>query len=162
MAVTFTDKEIQALIKESKILSANGQLAHIRFQAKRGHDEGQVELTGDAGNESRVILRRNQNKALDFSVILAVRLPRSNQLFRLRRYNGKSHQHTNHIEDETFYGFRIHTATERYQERGEKEDAYAETSERYSDFHGALRCLIDDANFSVPSMAQQGLFSAEM
>ncbi|MDZ7814842.1 MAG: DUF1828 domain-containing protein [Planctomycetota bacterium] len=39
----------------------------------------------------------------------------------MRRYNGKSHQHTNKIEGNTFFDFHIHQATERYQEFGERE-----------------------------------------
>lgn len=115
-------------------------------------------MTGDAGNEFRLIFRQNKINPLDFSVILAVRVPGSSQIFRLRRYNGKSHEHTNHIEDVTFYDFHIHIATERYQERGTREDAYAEPTDRYGDFHGALRCLIDDANLEVPPESQGNLF----
>jgi len=55
---------------------------------------------------------------LDFSIILAYCPEASNQLFRLRRYNGKSHEHTNTIEADKFYNYHIHTATERYQELG--------------------------------------------
>ena len=68
--------------------------------------------------EFRIILRRNHINPLDFSVILAVRVPNSNQLFRLRRYNGNSHEHTNKIENEKLHDFHIHLATKRYQERG--------------------------------------------
>ena len=87
---------------------------------------------------------------LDFSAILAVHIPQSNRLFRLRRYNGKSHEHTNSIEGDTFYGYHIHTATERYQEIGAREDAYAEVTDRYNDLDGALDCLLHDAGFDVP------------
>ena len=69
------------------------------------------------------MLRQNKINRLDFSVILAVRVPQSNLLFRLRRYNGKSHEHTNHIEGDTFYDYHIHMATERYQEIGTRKDA---------------------------------------
>ena len=89
--------------------------------------------------------------ALDFSIILAVIPQGSNQPFNVRRYNGKSHEHTNHIEQNTFYDFHIHMATERYQDRNEeKVEAYAEPDERYSDFHGALRCILEDCNFQIP------------
>lgn len=93
-------------------------------------------------------------------MILAVRVPNSNQLFRLRRHNGKSHQHTNRIEDETFYDFHIHIhmATERYQEVGMREDAYAVPTTRYGDFQGALRCLIEDAGLVAPPDDQPTLF----
>ncbi|MCY4661719.1 MAG: hypothetical protein OXF93_18215 [Acidobacteria bacterium] len=84
--------------------------------------------------------------------------PQSTQVFRLRRYNGRSHQHTNQIEDEVFYDFHIHFATERYQELGAREDAYALPTDRYTTLRGALDCLFEDANFSVPPKSQGELF----
>ena len=115
-------------------------------------------LLGDAGNEFRLILRQNQINPIDFSVILAVQVPESNLVFRLLRFNGRSHQHTNHIEGETFYDFHIHTATERYQAIGTREDAYAEPTERYGDFYGAFQCMITDANLKVPVELRGNLF----
>ena len=157
MAITYLDQEIELLVQERKPAPADWR-NRIRLKPKRGHDEEQLDLIGDAGSEFRLILRQNKINPLDFSVILAVRVPGSSQIFRLRRYNGKSHEHTNHIEDVTFYDFHIHIATERYQERGTREDAYAEPTDRYGDFHGALRCLIDDANLEVPPELQGNLF----
>ena len=62
------------------------------------------------------------------------------------------------IEDETFHDFHIHFATERYQEFGTREDAYAEPTDRYGDFDGAFLCLRDDANLEIPDEPQYGLF----
>ena len=157
MAATYLDQEIESLVQERKIGPADWR-NRTRLKPKRGHDEEQLDLTGHAGNEFRLIFRQNKINPLDFSVILAVRVPGSSKIFRLRRYNGKSHEHTNHIEDVTFYDFHIHVATERYQERGPREDAYAEPTDRYGDFHGALRCLIKDANLKVPPESQSNLF----
>ncbi|MCP4677432.1 MAG: hypothetical protein GY854_18340 [Deltaproteobacteria bacterium] len=157
MAGTYSDNEIAALIRERKSLPADWR-ARIRLRPKRGHEERDLELTGDAGSEFRLILRKNKINPLDFSIILAVHAPQSNRLFRLRRYNGKSHEHTNHIETDKFYDFHIHMATERYQEIGTREDAYAEPTDRYGDFHGAFRYLVDDANLGVPPEAQESLF----
>ncbi len=157
MAVTYLDQEVESLVQERKPLPADWH-SRIRLKSKRGHQEQQLDLTGEAGSEFRLILRQNKINLLDFSIILAVRAPQSNQIFRLRRYNGRSHQHTNHIEDVTFYDFHIHVATEQYQEIGTREDAYAEPTERYGDFQGALRCLIEDANLAVPPDPQIGLF----
>lgn len=106
----------------------------------------------------RIIFRRSHINPLDFSIILAVHVPQSNQVFRLRRYNGRSHEHTNHIEDATFYDFHIHFATERYQGIGAREDAYAEPTDRYSDLYGALKSLIEDVNLEVPHELQGNLF----
>ena len=130
----------------------------IRLRSKRGHAERHLDVNGGVGNEFRLILRQSQINVLDFSIILAVRIPQSTQFFRLRRYNGKSHEHTNIIENVTFFDFHIHVATERYQDMGTREDAYAELTDRYSDIMGALQCLFIDANFGVPYEAQGTLF----
>ncbi len=157
MARTYSNQEIAALLQERKPLPSDWR-DRILLRPKRGHDEKCLELTGDSGIAFLLILRRNQINPLDFSVILAVRAQKSNERFRLLRHNGKSHEHTNHIEDETFYDFHIHRATERYQEIGTREDAYAEPTDRYDSFHGALCCLIDDANLDAPPELQLRLF----
>ena len=157
MAGTYSDQEIAALLRERKAQPADWR-SRSKLRPKRGHEERNLELASGAGNEFCVVLRKNTINALDFSIILAVRVPNSNTIFRLRRYNGKSHEHTNHIEGDTFYDFHIHVATERYQEIGTREDAYAEPTDRYGDFHGALECLLDDASFDVPPEPQLNLF----
>ena len=157
MAITYSDEEIAALVQERKPLPV-GWRDRARLKPKRGHDEQQLDLTGDENSEFRLIFRRSSINRLDFSVILAVRVPGSTQWFRLRRYNGKSHEHTNSIEGETFHDFHIHVATGRYQEFGPREDSYAKPTERYSDINGALRCLIEDVNLSKPHEPQPDLF----
>lgn len=82
----------------------------------------------------------------------------SNALFRLRRYNGKSHEHTHRIEGLTLYDFHIHLATKRYQARGLREDSYAEPTERYSDLRSAIRCLLSDCGFVMPGDGPTLLF----
>lgn len=156
MAIVYPDHEIENLITECKPLPSDWR-NRIKLRPKRGHDEQLLVLTGDAGNEFRLILRQNQTNPIDFSVILAVQVPESNQVFRLLRYNGRSHQHTNHIEDVTFYDFHIHSATERYQAIGTREDAYAEPTDRYGNF----KCMITDANLKVPIELQRNLFEGE-
>jgi hypothetical protein len=84
---------------------------------------------------------------LDFSIILLYIPKGSNQQFRLRRYNGKSHEYTNPIEKKNHYGFHIHTATERYQRSGIREDTHAEESSRYADYHGASEGMLEDCGF---------------
>ena len=157
MAVTYTEEEIESLVRECKPLPADWR-KRTRLVPKRGHQEQHLDLTGVGGSEFRLILRQSTVNVLDFSVILAVLVPHSTQVFRLRRYNGRSHEHTNHIEDESFYDFHIHLATERYQEMGAREDTYAESTNRYGTFHDALRCLFADASFDVPVEAQGDLF----
>jgi len=129
---------------------------------KRGHREKDFDLSGADGSEFRVIFRQNRMNPLDFSVILAVRVPESNVLFRLLRYNGRSHEHTNHLERQTFYDFHIHRATERYQESGLREDAYAVPTDRFENLQNAFDCLMQDANLEAPPEAQGTLFGEKL
>lgn len=160
MAARFTDPEIAALVAEAKPVPHDWRYS-VQLRPKRGHRERDLDLSGAAGNAFSLILRQNSINVLDFSLILTVRVPGSNQLFRLRRYNGKSHWHTNRIEGNTFYDFHIHMATERYQERGTREDAYAEPTVRYADFHAALQCLLTDTNIVMPPDPQGTLFGED-
>ncbi len=153
----YSDLEIAQMIQERKTLPGNWR-SRVQLRGKRGHKERELGVTGEAGTQYRVILRQSDFNTLDFSIILAVNPSESNLLFRLRRYNGKSHEHTNHIEADTFYGFHIHYATERYQESGAREDAFAEVTDRYADYHTALRCMLGDCGFEVPLDSQPGLF----
>lgn len=150
MAVTYTDAEIARLVAEEKPLPADWQ-HQFRRNPKRGHDERELRVAGSEGSQFRIIFRKSQSNLLDFSVILGVEIPLSNRLFRLRRHNGKSHEHTNQIEGDSFYDFHIHMATERYQLRGvraPREDDYAEVTDRYGDASGALACMLEDAGFT--------------
>ena len=133
-------------------------LSRLQLRPKRGHSERKLDITGANGSEFRLILRQNLLNVLDFSVILAYSVSSSSQVFLLRRYNGKSHEHTNKIERQTFYDFHIHFATERYQRSGWKDEAYAEVTNRYGDFQGALDCLIQDCGLVLPSNGQGLLF----
>jgi hypothetical protein len=157
LSILLTDTEIAALLSEAKLLES-GYLSKMQLRPKRGHKERELEVTGTNGSEFRLILRQSAFNVLDFSAILAYSPKSSSQFFRLRRYNGKSHEHTNKIERQTFYDFHIHFATERYQQSGLREDAYAEVTNRYGDFLGALSCLMGDCGLILPSDGQELLF----
>ncbi len=156
--VIYTDSEIATLLQERKVLPFSLGDRAFRMKPKVGHTEGEATLMGDAGNTYRLILRQNARFVLDFSVILPVRVAESGRWFRLRRCNGRSHQHTNRLEGERFVGFHIHEATERYQAVGLNEDGYAEPTNRYGDFEGALTCVQQDAHIELPPGAQTRLF----
>ena len=115
-------------------------------------------MNGVEGNTYRLIIRQNRSDRDDFSIILALAPLDTSQDFRLRRYNGTSHEHTNLIEKDTFRGFHIHTATERYQLLGSREDSYAEPTDRFDDFDGALGCMLRDCGFVAPDDPQLTLF----
>ncbi len=157
MAAKFSDADINAFVEERKPLS-NDFRSKIRLRDKRGHKEQELDIQGASGNQYRLILRQSKFNILDFSIILVYCPVDSNQIFRLRRYNGKSHGHTNTIESDYFYNFHIHTATERYQEIGMREDTYAEPSNRFSDFSAAIKCMLGDCGFDVPVNPQGNLF----
>ena len=160
MAILLNDEEIGLLLQERKSLPT-GYRSLLQLRGKRGHRERDLEVKSATGNRFRLILRQSELNPLDFSVILG-HMPRaSSRVFRLRRYNGKSHEHTNVLERLTFYNFHIHTATERYQDIGQKEDSFAESTDRFSDFEGALQCLFEDCGFEVPEEKQASLFQLD-
>ena len=157
MPILLTDSDIQGLLSERKALSTDFHKM-FRLKPKLGHKELEVNITSESGSEFCLIFRQAQFNILDFSAILAFRSPDTNKLFHLRRYNGKSHEHKNPLESQKFYSFHIYQATERYQEYGYDEDAFAEPTDRYSDLFGALRCLIDDCGFVSPPDSTSNLF----
>jgi len=157
MAEMLTDPEITLLIQEPKPLPAGYRIG-MQMKPKRSHHEREIDVRGANGNDFRLILRQSRINPLDFSAILAYRPPGSTRLFRLRRYNGKSHEHTNTVEKQTFYDFHVHYATERYQMVGASEDSYAEPTDRYGDFQGAVSCLLKECAFEIPTDPQGRLF----
>ena len=144
--ITYSDREIEDLIQEPKELPDNWKF--LLYKAT------ELNVDGADGNKFRIIVRLNDSYPFDFSVILAILVPPSDRAFRLRRYNGWTNPHINRIEGDEVDGFHIHFATERYQQRTPKEDGYAKRTDRYSDFNGAVRCLIEDANFEEMPQSQ--------
>jgi len=157
MAARYSDEEIEALIREPKPLPADLQ-SQIKLRDKRGHKEAELSVQGSNGNDFRLIVRQNNINRFDFSVILGILPPDTTQLFRLRRYNGKSHEHSNPIERDAFYDFHIHYATQRYQEYGTREDTYAEPTDKYHDLYSALNSMVSECGFQVPQDGQHNLF----
>lgn len=144
MTVIFTDNEIVDLVQESKPLSKQ---PHIILKEKSGHKEQEIEIVGENGNRYVIILRESAYNQLDFSAILGFYIPQTNNRFLLKRYNGKSHLHSNPLEGkESFYDFHIHEATERYQKAGFRAEHYASPTNRYNTLEQALECLYSDCN----------------
>jgi len=157
MSDIILDSEVKSLLEEGKLLPVNWRGA-IKLRAKRGHYERQLIVIGENGTKFHLIVRKSMKNEFDFSVILAAQLPNSNRIFRIRRYNGLSHEHTNRIEREVFYDFHIHYATQRYQEFGMNEDSFAARTDRYGDYEGALSCAVNDGNFIIPDNNQLEIF----
>lgn len=151
MITRLTDKEIVELVQEPKHLPTGFRDTLLnKMKMEDVHKRSELKVTGSESNVFMIKVRQNKLNPLNFSVILAYAMPETTGLFLLRRYNGKSHEHTNNIEGNRFRDFHIHYATERYQARGFNEEAYAEVTNNYSDLGGALHYMITDCNFILP------------
>ena len=157
-----TDEQIEKLLMEEKQFNITVSDFLNGMKSKKGHGEGYKENNISAnrltklGEEFHLIGRKSIENPLDFSVILGYRTINKN-MFKLRRYNGSSHEHTNIIENTKIYGFHIHMATARYQEKRKNEEYYAEKTDRYTNFHGALQCALMDCKIVFNSDQQRGL-----
>jgi hypothetical protein len=157
MAIFLSNAEIQVLILEEKRIEGKA-LNFSSMKKKKGHKESDVLIARSDGSNFKIILRQNSNDPLDFSAILAFSPQGSNEDFKLKRYNGKNHQHTNRLHKNKFYDFHIHTATEEYQRAGMKEEMFAEQTQRYSTLTEAFTCLTQDCNVILPEDKQLKLF----
>jgi hypothetical protein len=153
VVMRLTDTQIQALISEPKRLPDDFITTLRKYKDKGSHQEAKLEIKGDNNTSFIVFIRKSRINPLDFSVIFACRLPQTNIIFRIKRYNGKhSSPHTNKIEGQRFQSVcHIHTATERDQLKGWREEDYAEPTDRYTTIEGAILCLIQDCNFIPPN-----------
>ncbi len=153
-----TDQEINKLLKVQKTIELREYNKLYKFTRTKGqHKEQEVALKGEDGNDFIIKTRLSKLNPLDFSAILGYILPNKTTIFRLRRYNGKSHEHKNKLEKQKFYDFHIHTATERYQALGYDEEGYAQATNGYSDLHSAIDMMIKECNIGIPSGAQTKL-----
>jgi hypothetical protein len=154
-----TEDDIDRLIKERKAIPDGLAVPQIRLSEKNKHRRKDFEVQGET-NRFIVKIRQSAVNPLNFSVILAYLLPGSYTVFRLRRYNGKSHEHSNTLEQQTFYDFHVHQATERYQSPGFKEDHYASTTNRFWNLESAVACLLNECGFRSP-MEDSPLFKGQ-
>ena len=155
MDVFFTDTEIRELISMQKQMSVDPDSLFSGMREKKGHKGAEHEMPQSDGSSFVIKVRISTENPMDFSVILGYTPVRSTRLFLLRRYNGRSHEHRNRLENEDlFYDYHIHQATERYQREGSKEKYYAEKTARYGTAREALNCLIADCNISLPPELQ--------
>jgi len=158
MDVFLTDIEIQDLINTKKQMSVEPDALFQGMKEKRGHKSAEHDMPQPDGSSFVIKVRISIENPLDFSVILGYTLAKSTKPFLLRRYNGRSHEHKNRLEKEdVFYDYHIHTATERYQREGSKEEYFAEISGKYTTPREALNCLITDCNVSLPLESQLSL-----
>ncbi|MBI5002127.1 hypothetical protein HZC31_01970 [Candidatus Woesearchaeota archaeon] len=137
-----SDKQINEYLNEKKILPKTFRPS---LKEKNYYLQYEHEINGELGNIFKIIIRQSKQNPLDFSVILGVVI--ENTLFRLKRYNGDSHDHPNSIEKTKVSGFHIHMATQRYQEAGFREEGFAEKCIKYNDWKAALDLMLKENNF---------------
>ena len=101
MTVRLSDQDIIDLVNEPKPLPETYQDL-LKLKPRRGHKIADLDIDGVNGSKFRIILRQSNEDQFDFSAILAYYIPGTNVLFRLCRYNGRSHEHTNKIEKDKF------------------------------------------------------------
>lgn len=153
-----SDLEIARLIAERKPLPYG--LNNPTLVSANRHMRADFAVVADSGEEFKVHLRQSEEDGLDFSAILRYRSRISGTWIILRRYNGKSHEHSNALDEKVrFFDYHIHTATERYQRARMNPESYAEVTNRYVDMHGAIECLINDCGFYEPELDEYDLFS---
>jgi len=71
MAIRFNEAEIQQFLSELKRLPLDYQ-SKFHPKAKRGHNERELDLTGEGGTLFRLLFRQSQVNILDFSVIFSL------------------------------------------------------------------------------------------
>ncbi len=152
--IVIDDEQIQQKIMIEKIV--------VSCKSKgASHD---ITLSDDNDNTYKMYVRQNKKIANSFSCGIRCILSDGRD-FTLRRYNGPSHSHTNKLEDQKIDKVaHIHQATQRYQEKGLKEDLYAEESDRFSKLSEALNCLCEDCHITDPDhlLPQPELFDTEI
>lgn len=152
MVTTISEHEINQYISEHKYLP-NDFDPKLKSKLLCNYFEQEVKTT--SGNIYKIIVRQSKVNPLDFSAIFGIQ--KGGKVFRIKRYNGNSHNHTNKIEKGEIKGFHIHTATERYQNKGFKEEGFAEKTDKYSDWKSALDLLLRENNF-IQNKEQKSLF----
>lgn len=145
---SLTDDKIADLLNCPKKL-INPQ---AKTKEKDGHE--QVNFKVSALNESdyefEVYKRQNLREGMedDFSCGIKWITPNGETLT-LKRYNGSSHNHPNHLEKVKLgYNCHIHIVTEKYIKANWKAEGFAEITDRYNSLDGALHCLVEDCKIS--------------
>lgn len=137
-----TDGDIAGLLR----LPKSGTSAAQRRDSKAAHLEVNLDLLGPAGERFRLLIRRHKTTPEDFTCGVQHILSDGTVLF-LKRYNGCTHPHRNHLEKSEFgRDFHVHTLTARYLESPHKAEGYAETTNAYRDLRGAVALCIRECH----------------
>ncbi|MBV2132019.1 hypothetical protein KRX52_04300 [Pseudomonas sp. MAP12] len=145
--ITLSDQQIAELIATPKRVINPGMKPKLQ--------KASIQVTYEleevhGGRRFLLYLRSNPRDPESFSCGLAYVLDGPDKMVTLCRYNGSNHVHYNPIEsgEQIAHQCHIHTATQRYMEIGDKCDKFAESTDRYSDFDGAVSCILQDCSIT--------------
>lgn len=145
---SITNDTIADLLNCPKHLS-NPQ-ARVKINNGCEHINYKVSATDGSGHQFDVYKRQNRREGMQNNFSCGISWISSNgESLTLKRYNGSSHNHPNHLEKENL-GFEchIHIATEKYIKANRKAEGFAEISKRYITLEGAFHCLVIDCKIS--------------
>ena len=143
-----TDEKIESLliIKKKRIPSQNtdkGERTSFE-QMKYSLKDENNNLYTFYTRKSKVPGREN-NFSCGLSIILE-----GEKNFTLTRYNGSSHTHKNPDSNQSLDKIcHIHKAKKSCWEKYDKEDKYAEATEKYKTFGEAVDCILRDCNIQI-------------
>jgi hypothetical protein len=151
------------------LLNCPKRLTNPQARIKNTDGSEQVNYKIDAldgsGHLFQVYKRQNIRDGMenDFSCGISWVSP-NGETITLRRYNGSSHRHPNHLEGELLdFEPHIHYATEKYIKANRKPEGFAKGTKKYETLEGAFHCLITECKISgiqtkPDDSAQQKLF----
>ena len=143
---SINDAKIAELLRLPKRVTNS----NARAKTKDCHEQinYSVVCTNDEKYRFELYIRQNRMEGMedDFSCGLSW-VAANGETLTLCRYNGSSHNHPNHIENEKLgYSCHIHKTTERYIIANRKPEGFAVTTEQYYTLKGALYCLVHDCH----------------
>ena len=162
MADIVSDVRIAAMITEPKALPENWHQELANLKNRAGRYESEVDLTGANGTRFRIIVSQRHQNTDDYTIILLLNST-TRPRFRILRYDGSGHDHSNTLEGNLIVSKpHIHRATERYQiaTHNRRPDGYAEETQRYQNLAGAWDCFRVDVNLGFPGGSTDALLPA--
>lgn len=142
-----TDAELDRLRRMPKRV----ENPRARAQRLEGREQYNYTLTSENGEHHfQLYTRQNTRPGMEDSFSCGLNVVKANgETLTLCRYNGPSHPHRNHLEDDGFaFVCHIHIATERYLLAGRDAETFATTTDRFRTLQGALHCLVTDCAVS--------------
>ncbi len=145
---SLTDDKIADLLNcPKKLVNPNA-----RSKEKEGHEQVNYKVVAlDGSNhEFELYTRQNKREGMEDSFSCGISwIAPNGETLTLKRYNGPSHDHPNHLEKVRLgYNCHIHIATEKYINANRKAEGFAEKTDRYNSLEGALHCLVTDCKIT--------------